>query len=344
MEELRQEFERYAGNGQELGVQVWIEGERYEFHFTDTLGETADPDSMRIFKSLGCRAAAAARLNHGQAGPEDWKLWLRHLCDVDPKFETTIEATWTVSEDRFNSLKESGEPTEGFVCETVEYTEADLIEDARLIYSRQLHGVDFDQFVELCHATADLPQMGDGPRMPRVGDSITKYRCGSKHGQLLRIFNASAIRCMELGSLAPSGEITADPEADRTAKSATAKQVLALTNGHADANRMPKKTTGPPPLSEKECLAVADIVRRVAPDGNWRSKLDDLGFALYHGICDAADPESCDRTDHEKIPLPRGWAGQDATWTNPPNRAAMVKAIKERLKRARTRSEAETPA
>jgi len=204
METLRQEFERYARNGQELGVEVWTEGERDEWLFTDAFGKTGESDSVRIFKSLACRAAAAARLNSGQAGPEDWRLWLRHLSEVDPNFRVG-QSTTILSEREFNSLKESGEPTEGYVRETVEVTETHLIEHARLFYSKR-DGVDFDQFVELRRATADLPQKGDVPKMPRVGESITKYKCESKSGQLLRIFNESAIRCMELRSLAPEGE------------------------------------------------------------------------------------------------------------------------------------------
>ena len=80
---------------------------------------------------------------------------------------------------------------------------------------------------------------------------------------------------------------------------------------------------------------VAEIVRRVAPDGDWRSKIDDVVLALDHGVCHASDPETCDE-DHEKIPLPRGWSN----WANPPDHDTMVKAIEYRLKVAMQRKKA----
>jgi len=90
---------------------------------------------------------------------------------------------------------------------------------------------------------------------------------------------------------------------------------------------------GPKP-DHKSAVRVAEIVTRVArvaPDADWRSKLDDVGYALDHGVCAAPDPEVCDISDHEKIPLPRGWSRKQNTWLNPPDRATMVKAIEYRL-------------
>jgi hypothetical protein len=98
---------------------------------------------------------------------------------------------------------------------------------------------------------------------------------------------------------------------------------------------------GPKPDPEG-AANVADIVARVAPDGDWRSKLDELGAALDHGVCDASAPENCDASEHEKIRLPRGWRGKGKDWLDPPDRATMVKAIEYRLGTAR-KPPTETP-
>jgi hypothetical protein len=88
---------------------------------------------------------------------------------------------------------------------------------------------------------------------------------------------------------------------------------------------------GPKPLDHRSTVRVAEIVARVAPDGDWRLKLNDVGYALDHGVCTAPDPEVCDVSDHEKIPVPRRWSKNQNTWLSPPDRATMVKAIEYRL-------------
>jgi len=100
---------------------------------------------------------------------------------------------------------------------------------------------------------------------------------------------------------------------------------------------------GPKPIDEKVVSYVDRIVKRLAPDGHWRTKADEIGDALNHGFCDAADPESCDALDHPKVPLPRGWQSKRATWGRPPDHAALIKAVEERLKKARLNPPSETP-
>jgi hypothetical protein len=98
---------------------------------------------------------------------------------------------------------------------------------------------------------------------------------------------------------------------------------------------------GPKPKYE-DALRVERIVKRVAPDEDWRSKLDDVGEALDHGVCNAPDPKTCDDADHEKILLPRGWKKKGNDWLNPPDRGTMVKAIEYRLEIARKKRTPET--
>jgi hypothetical protein len=70
--------------------------------------------------------------------------------------------------------------------------------------------------------------------------------------------------------------------------------------------------------------------------------VDDVGDALDHGVCTASDPTACDASDHEKIPPPRGWRNKRCGWSNPPDRATMVKAIEYRLEIARKKPITET--
>ena len=98
---------------------------------------------------------------------------------------------------------------------------------------------------------------------------------------------------------------------------------------------------GPKPDHEA-ASRVAEIVARVASNCEWRSKLNELGEALAHGVCSASDPEICDVSDHEKVPLPRGWKLKGHNWLNPPDRATMVKAIEYRLEIARKKPTNET--
>jgi hypothetical protein len=76
---------------------------------------------------------------------------------------------------------------------------------------------------------------------------------------------------------------------------------------------------------------------------DWKTKLDDVGFALDHGICDAPDPEICDASGRLKIALPRGWKKEGHNWVSPPDNIRLVNAIEERLERARELMGAEIP-
>ena len=70
--------------------------------------------------------------------------------------------------------------------------------------------------------------------------------------------------------------------------------------------------------------------------------MGELGEALDRGVCNASEQKTCDASDHEKIPLPRGWKQKHNDWPNPPDRATMVKAIEYRLRTARNKPITET--
>jgi hypothetical protein len=89
--------------------------------------------------------------------------------------------------------------------------------------------------------------------------------------------------------------------------------------GNVIAVDAPKKR-GPRPDYET-ALRVAEIVAKVAPDRNWRSKLDDL----------------CEALDDEGVPSPKTWRNQDRHcrgWMQYPERESAVKVIEYRLKTA----------
>jgi hypothetical protein len=126
-------------------------------------------------------------------------------------------------------------------------------------------------------------------------------------------------------SAEPNGEHPLPREAN------TNNATSAVATSAPQAKRNGKR--GPKPITKAEALFVAKVIERTGPD--WRSKLEDVGFALTHGICDASDPEMCDISDHKKVTLPRGWEAKKHNWMSPPDEALLIKAIEQRLKRAR---------
>lgn len=88
------------------------------------------------------------------------------------------------------------------------------------------------------------------------------------------------------------------------------------TGSDGTARDHPRKR-GPKPDYEN-ALRVAEVVARVTPDGDWRSKLDDVCEALHE----------------EGIPFPKVWRSRDRTcrsWMDLPERDLAFKAIEYRL-------------
>lgn len=74
---------------------------------------------------------------------------------------------------------------------------------------------------------------------------------------------------------------------------------------------------------------VAEVVTSVAPDGDWRSKLNDI----------------CDQLDEEKIPIPSTWRrNRDCrSWSGCIERPVVIKAIEYRLATANQRKRISIP-
>ncbi len=105
-----------------------------------------------------------------------------------------------------------------------------------------------------------------------------------------------------------------------------AEAVPARAGGDSIAASTPKKR-GPKPDFETAAL-VAAVVARVAPDGDWRSRVDDI----------------CDSLDEEQIPVPSTWRRNRncRRWSLCDDKDIVVKAIEYRLALANQRKK-DTP-
>ena len=100
-----------------------------------------------------------------------------------------------------------------------------------------------------------------------------------------------------------------------------------LVAGSGVAAPTAPRKRGPKP-DHDTAVRVADVVARIAADGDWRSNLDDI----------------CDALDEEHIPVPRTWRrNRECTqWSLCNDRDLIVKAIGYRLSQARSRKK-DTP-
>ena len=95
-------------------------------------------------------------------------------------------------------------------------------------------------------------------------------------------------------------------------------------NGTNPAESDGKRRKRGPKSDHEAASRVAEIVARVAPDGDWRPKLDDI----------------CEALDEAEIPYPRRWRKRDRScdgWAAYDQRANAVKAIEYRLEIAKQR-------
>ena len=142
--------------------------------------------------------------------------------------------------------------------------------------------------------------------------------------------------CRELSTSRISRTLPADPR-DWDAAEWTVRRLM---NAYARAmepkpeEAAPAQPASPPksdgkgqkrgPKPVEGAAELAEIVTRMAPDGDWRSKLDNV----------------CEALDEAQIPFPRRWRKRDRSckgWVDYDERANAVKAIDYRLKTARQR-------
>ena len=164
---------------------------------------------------------------------------------------------------------------------------------------------------------------------------IAAWKRRSRRFEIERLENPPTREQMACTSLGPDSSASTALE-ERVAVAGTRP---VISKGAPQIGSIARR--GPKPISEADALYVANVVDRIG--NGWRGKLEEVGFALDHGICDAPNPETCEAPEHEKIALPRGWAKQRRCWMNPPSTGVLIKAIEERLERARKLKRVEIP-
>jgi hypothetical protein len=112
----------------------------------------------------------------------------------------------------------------------------------------------------------------------------------------------------------------AKPSMDESTRTGAGPAVNGMDPAESDGKG---RKRGPKPDHEA-ASRVAEIVARVAPDGDWRPKLDDI----------------CEALDEAQIPFPPRWRKRDRScdgWAAYDERANAVKAIEYRLEIATQR-------
>jgi hypothetical protein len=325
------QFEKYAGQWPELQA-IW-KGEyaSWMLRYGDKPeGIDIGNQCARVFKAVA--GQAAARLSGITRDAEPWELWLDAMRASRWGFRKTGHTPCTERE--WDAGVKDGKPLTAIRREQ-RYTTGD---EWKRVYRRTKNG--------------KLRRLSARELRGKSSNDLQKYYHWLEDGEIRQVLASSARFCEELAArgditpkaadsataAVPDGQETGIPEQ----RISPAACVPAAPKSAEQPAPAPRKR-GPKPIGEQEARHVAEIVNRVALDGDWRSKVDDVGYALDHGVCNAADPDNCEATDHGKIPLPRGWKKYGHSWLSPPDRGRMVKAIKERLKKARGNFQAETP-
>lgn len=159
-------------------------------------------------------------------------------------------------------------------------------------------------------------------------DRASKWHVGAIIGEALSHTSLKLIA--EAATHAAAGGF---PEPDEAGAAVRSEDESGCTNvGLAVNGANPPESDGKGrkrgPKSDGEAASrVAEIVARLAPDGDWRPKLDDI----------------CEALDKAQIPFPTRWRKRDRScdgWAAYDDRANAVKAIEYRLKIARQRRKA----
>jgi hypothetical protein len=114
-----------------------------------------------------------------------------------------------------------------------------------------------------------------------------------------------------------------EPKADESTCTNAGLTVNGTNRAESDGKG---RNRGPKPDHEA-ASRVAEIVARVAPDGDWRPRLDDI----------------CEALDEAQVPFPKRWRKRDRScngWAAYDERANAVKAIGYRLEIAKQRKKA----
>jgi hypothetical protein len=115
-----------------------------------------------------------------------------------------------------------------------------------------------------------------------------------------------------------------EAKAPATERGFTMPDQTGVTEPNLDESTRKGRKRGPKPDRESP-TRVAEIVARVAPRGDWRSKVDDI----------------CEALDEAKVPFPTRWRKRPCNaWADYDDRANAIKAIEYRLGIAKQREKA----
>ena len=123
------------------------------------------------------------------------------------------------------------------------------------------------------------------------------------------------------GEIQPTQQLGATGQ---TGNESTGTEAGLTVNGTNPAESDGKGRKRGPKSDHEATSRVAEIVARVAPDGDWRPKLDEI----------------CEALDEAQIPFPRRWRKRDRScdgWAAYDERANAIKAIEYRLEIAKQR-------
>ena len=151
-----------------------------------------------------------------------------------------------------------------------------------------------------------------------VREYVAAGKSGRELGQIMGEELEGACYSLEL-SIPQRDLLSLEIEVNRRSLAQSTEARPAVTAAKSDGKG---RKRGPTPDYEA-ASRLAEIIARVAPDGEWRGKLDE--------ICEALDQTE------PKLPCPRVWHGRYNAdcWADYPERSTAIKVIEDRLRVAK---------
>jgi hypothetical protein len=266
--------------------------DHWEFR-VGAISEGPNQHSEQVFKALAREAATGLA---GTRSVEPWKDWLHALRRAADKHTGRLF---------YSKVSSTGSHSMG---------------DGWMARMTQMgQSIPLGGLIQFVASAGDEDEAQSGRRGSADTGAIEKRRFwDTRVERIERLFTSSANYCLELRSLVPRNQ----PAAAEMVETPSEKKMIQNPPVSELPNESSRKSgrRGPAPDFETPSR-VAAVVARVAPDGDWRSKWEE--------VCEALDEEeiSCPKTWHKKQPPCRSWS--DCL-----ERPLVIKAIDYRLERA----------